>query len=115
MKQVAAVIIGAIAGTGLRLALTTLSGSLVATLVVNVVGALALGFLVARLWPSAPTWLRAGLGTGLLGSFTTFSALAVDLVQLPLGLAALYLVATLALGFAAAFAGLALGRPRKVA
>jgi fluoride exporter len=65
-----------------------------------------------------PGWLRAGLGVGLLGSFTTFSALAVSLVALTSlnewMLALLYLVASIALGLGAAWAGLRLGG-RKVA
>ena len=59
------------------------------TLIVNVVGSLVLGFLVARVWPIAPDWLRAGLGAGVLGSFTTFSAVAVAMIELPLPTAAL--------------------------
>lgn len=52
------------------------------TLVINVVGAFALGALSAVLaeHPDAPRWLRPLIGTGLLGGFTTFSAyaLAID-------------------------------------
>lgn len=85
------------------------------TLIVNAVGAFLLGVLVARVWATAPSWLRAGLGTGLLGSFTTFSAVAVSLVSLgsagnwrtALG----YLGLTIALGFGAALLGLLLGKP----
>ncbi len=86
------------------------------TLIINTVGALALGTLVARVWPVAPGWVRAGLGAGVLGSFTTFSALAVSIVSLshsgqaPLALA--YLGVTLVLGFGAAWLGLRLGRVR---
>jgi len=112
-----AVVLGGILGTGLRLAIDQLivpdSAFPWATLLINVVGSLALGFLVARVWPSAPAWLRAGLGTGLLGSFTTFSALVVALLSLTAAgmtlLAVGYLVATLILGFAAALLGIRLG------
>lgn len=66
-------------------------------------------------WSTAPGWLRAGLGAGL-GSFTTFSALAVSLVSLTAAgfgmLALAYLAATLVLGLAAAALGLRLGSPR---
>ena len=53
------------------------------TVAVNILGSLALGYLVARLWrlPSTPAWLKVGLGAGLLGSFTTFSAVAVNVVD----------------------------------
>ena len=119
-RAILAVVVGGAAGTGLRLLVDTLvpheAGAFpVSTLVVNVVGALALGVLVARVWPAAPDWLRAGLGAGLLGSFTTFSAIAVAMIELPLATAALYLVASLVLGLAAAVLGLRLGRPADAA
>ena len=60
-----------------------------------------------------PQWLKAALGPGLLGSFTTFSAVMVSLVALvsadSWALAAVYLLSTLVLGFAAAALGLWLG------
>jgi CrcB protein len=85
------------------------------TVVVNLVGSLALGFLVARLWrlPSTPPWLKTGLGTGLLGSFTTFSAIAVNVVDSVslgnIGVAIAALGLSLVGGILAAWAGLALG------
>ncbi|MGV8895143.1 MAG: fluoride efflux transporter FluC [Rhodoglobus sp.] len=114
-------IVGGMVGTGLRLGLDAViphtdDSFPVSTLIANVVGAFVLGVLVARLWERAPVWLRAGLGVGLLGSFTTFSALAVSLVTLSTSgqwmTAALYLALTLLLGFGAAAAGLTLGRGR---
>ena len=114
-----AVIIGGLVGTGLRLGIDALlphgdDGFPWSTLVINVIGAFALGSLVARFWATAAEWLRAGLGVGLLGSFTTFSAVAVSLVTLtaegrPL-IAGAYLLLSLLLGFAAAWLGLSLGR-----
>ena len=60
--------------------------------------------------------MRSLSSAGLLGSFTTFSALAVSLVSLTAAgfgmLALAYLVATLVLGLAAAALGLRLGSPR---
>jgi len=116
-----AVVLGGILGTGLRLALDQVvapdSAFPWATLLINLVGSFALGFLVARVWPTAPAWLRAGLGTGLLGSFTTFSAVIVSLLTLTAAgmtlLAVTYLVASLVLGFAAALAGVRLGAPAR--
>ena len=110
--------VGGALGTGLRLAVDTLvphsdTGFPVSTLVINVVGAFTLAVLVARVWPITPQWLKAGLGAGLLGSFTTFSALAVSLVALGATgewmIAIGYLVASLALGLGAAALGLRLG------
>lgn len=113
-----AVLLGGLIGTGLRLALGTVlpNGDTVfpvATLVINFAGSLVLGFLVARVWPTAPDWLRGGLGTGVIGSFTTFSALMVSLLTLthagmPL-LALLYLVVSIVGGLASALLGLRLG------
>ena len=84
------------------------------TLILNVVGAFVLALLIARFWSRASEWLKAGLGAGLLGSFTTFSALMVSLVaQSTTGLwmmAAVYLVLSLGLGLAAAALGLRVGR-----
>jgi CrcB protein len=116
--NVLAVFVGGLIGTGLRLGIDALlphqaPGSFPwSTLIVNVTGSLALGFLVARVWPAAPAWARAGLGAGLLGSFTTFSALIVSLVELSFAfpaVAVLYLGMSLVLGLGAAWLGLRLG------
>lgn len=123
MKPLFAVLVGGAIGTGLRLGLDLAvphgdAGFPVSTLVINAVGAFTLGLLTARLWPTARPWVRAGLGPGLLGSFTTFSAFAVSLVSLAASdewmLGALYFGATLVLGFGAAWAGLRVGaRPAR--
>jgi CrcB protein len=64
-------------------------------------------------WPTASEWLKAGIGPGLLGSFTTFSAVAIILNDLGFTVeGVLYLAATLVLGLGAAFAGLRLGARR---
>jgi CrcB protein len=116
-----AVAAGGVVGTGIRLLLDTLlphgdSDFPLSTLLINVVGSFLLGLLVARVWtrPGTPTWLKAGLGTGALGSFTTFSALIVSLIaEASHGLwmlALAYLLLSLLLGFAAALLGLRLGR-----
>jgi len=119
-----AVVVGGGVGTGLRLGLDTLlphsdQGFPLSTLIINVLGSLLLGLLVSTVWrrASTPSWLKAGLGTGLIGSFTTFSALAVSLVAqsaagewMP---ALLTLVASLLLGLGAAALGLRLGGRRR--
>lgn len=114
-----AALLGGVCGTGLRILIDAVMPHTDAefplgTLILNVVGAFILGLLVARLWSGAPEWLKVGLGTGLLGSFTTFSALMVSLVaQTASGLwmlAAAYLVLSLALGLGAAALGLRVGR-----
>lgn len=114
-----AAFIGGACGTGLRLLVDTVlphsdAEFPLGTLFVNVVGAFVLGLAVARLWSRAPEWLRAGLGAGLLGSFTTFSAVMVSLVaQTTAGMwwmAVAYLLLSLGLGLAAAAIGLRVGR-----
>ena len=88
-------------------------GPSIGTLVVNVLGCLALG-LVAGAASTEPPPDGAAVGTGFLGSFTTFSTFSVETVQLAqagsLGLAGLNLLLQIGLGGLAAFAGLALGR-----
>ena len=115
------VLMGGLAGTGLRLAIDALlphgdDGFPLSTLLINVTGSFALGMLVSRVWPVAPVWLRAGLGAGLLGSFTTFSAVVASVFTLAreqeAGLAVGYLVITLAAGWLAAAAGIRLGAGR---
>lgn len=83
------------------------------TLAINVVGAFVLGLLTASVLPRAARWLRAGIGTGILGGFTTFSAVSVVAAEGlgdPVTLA--YLALTLLLGIPAAWLGLALGGMR---
>ena len=86
------------------------------TLLVNVLGCLAIGALagVAESRGAFTAERQAFLLTGLLGGFTTWSAFGFESVQLlrtgHAGLAAGNVVLQLAVGFAAVFAGLALGR-----
>lgn len=84
-----------------------------ATLFVNVSGALAMGLLVGYLVdrPGAHRFARPFIGVGLLGGWTTFSALAVDVVNLGENghhqVALLYVTATFLLGTLAVGAGTA--------
>nr|KGA07570.1 MAG: hypothetical protein GM42_1320 [actinobacterium acMicro-1] len=116
-----AVALGGVLGTGARwgvdaLLPTASPGTLsVSTIVVNVVGSFVLGLLVATLWwrPGVPLWLKAGVGTGLLGSFTTFSAITVNAIagaleaNLPAVVGSVLL--STVLGLLAAWGGLSLG------
>ena len=84
------------------------ASSLVAVLVVNVVGAFALGwFTASRVAQSVK--LNAFVAAGLLGSFTTFSAYAVEIADLgssdQMVLGAAYAGGSVLLGVAAAVAG----------
>jgi CrcB protein len=87
-----------------------------ATFVVNLTGAFAMGLLVAYLVdrPGVHRLARPFVGVGVLGGWTTFSALAVDVVQLgthqQLPVALLYVSATFLFGTLAVAAGSLLGQ-----
>lgn len=105
--------VGALLRWALELALPTQSWPW-ATLLANVLGCAALAVLVVHDDRHRhPRWLRPGVGTGLLGGFTTFSTYAVQVALLggadPV-LALGYLVATpvLCVGAAALAGSLAL-------
>ena len=82
---------GGAAGSLTRYVITAVTpgawGQPAATFVINIVGAFALGWLLEALLrrpgdPDRQTRSRLLLGTGFLGGFTTYSALAVDSVVL---------------------------------
>ena len=113
LRRAALVALGGMLGTAARLGLGMLiPDAALGVLSANIVGALVLGLITARL-PASD--LRVFLGTGVLGGFTTYSAFAVDSVQLwasaPL-LSVGYVVVSLGVGIAAAGLGLRLGRKR---
>jgi fluoride exporter len=122
--RILVVFLGGALGTALRL---VLDATLVhhddqfpwSTLVINIVGSLVLAILVSRLWPIVPAWVRAALGPGLVGGFTTFSAVMVSMVTLAASsqvfLALVYLVVTLVFGFGAAALGFWIAAPRTAA
>ena len=116
-----AVAAGGLVGTelryGLGLAFPEFPGSFPwTTLCINVAGSFVLAALTTA-WmarPHTPFWLRAGLGPGLLGSFTTFSAVVFSLDQLVRagqhGVWTAYLALSLVLGLAAAGLGWRTGK-----
>lgn len=109
---------GALGGT-LRLAAGTAFGDPTTgfawtTWTVNVLGCLLLGLLVGRLRDgAAATWLRPALGTGVIGGFTTFSAVTHlagrTAAEGAAGTSLTYLVASVVVGVVAAGLGAALG------
>lgn len=120
MRNILAVALGGLIGTGLRLACDLAFPHAdhefpVETLLVNLAGAFVLGTLAGGLWrrPSTPGWVKAGIGSGVLGSFTTLSAVMASLVVLEREgehlTAAIYLVVSVVAGLAAAAGGLATG------
>ena len=94
--------VGAVLRYGVGAALPGVTG----TLAVNVLGSFALGVAASTL---ADGRLRLLLATGVLSSFTTYSAFAVETVTATAALGALNVVTTYALGVMAALAGLAVG------
>ncbi|WP_084541223.1 fluoride efflux transporter FluC [Nocardioides alkalitolerans] len=122
---VALVVLGGTLGTGLRhgldLALPPVDGVPLTIAAINVAGAFLLGLLletVARRGPEddRAQRVRLLLGTGVLGGFTTYSALAVDTALLlddrPLvGLG--YAAGTLVLGLVASVGGVAVAAGRR--
>jgi len=106
------------AGAGLRYVLDRVIGTRgpgglpLGILVVNVTGSFALGLLTGLGTLLAPE-LALVLGAGLLGGYTTFSAVAVDTVLLAerrrWGDAAADLFGTLVLSLGAAIGGIVLG------
>lgn len=116
-----AVAAGALIGTelryGLAVAFPELPGAFPwTTLGINVAGSFVLAALTT-VWMARPQtafWLRAGLGPGLLGSFTTFSAVVFSVDQLARagqhGVWAAYLALSLLLGLTAAGVGWRAGK-----
>lgn len=104
---VAAAAVGALARAEAGRRWNRHDGFAVGTLIVNVTGAFLLG-LLSELAPPALTIV----GVGGLGAYTTFSSFARDTVALVeedrVGLAALYVGASCALGIAAASTGVAI-------
>lgn len=117
----AAVAAGGLVGTELRYALVLLfpepEGALPwTTLGINVAGSFVLGALTT-IWiarPHTAFWLRAAIGPGVLGSFTTFSALVLSVDRLARegfhGVWVAYLCLSVVLGLGAAAAGWRLGK-----
>ncbi|MFS0853130.1 fluoride efflux transporter FluC [Microbacterium sp. 179-I 3D4 NHS] len=105
--------IGTAARLGLGLVVPEPGGVPLAILIANVVGALLIGVLAARL--PASSEVRLLIGTGVLGGFTTYSSFMTGTLELwtdaPL-LAFAFAAGSLALGLTAAALGLRLGRPR---
>lgn len=85
------------------------------TLVVNVLGCLLLGFAIRYLEAvRLPAELRALVGVGVLGAFTTFSTFSYETVGLleegAWGRAAAYSLGSLLLGIVAVYLGVSISR-----
>jgi len=110
--------IGAALRHGVNLAAARLLGTgfPYGTLVINVIGSLAMGLIAEyfALKAGLPQRWRLFLTTGILGGFTTFSAFSLESALLyergEIAAAAIYIVASVVLAIAALFAGLAIVR-----
>lgn len=126
LRPVVLVAAGGALGTTVRYllsaAIPSVGGIPVAIFLINVVGAFLLGWLMealSRQGPDAGRYrdLRLFVGTGMIGGFTTYSALATDtalLLDTSVVVAVLYSLSTVLVGAAATTAGIVCGqRPRK--
>ena len=81
-SSVLLVALGAAVGAPLRFVVDrwarehTRAGTILGTLVVNVVGSFVLGIVAG--WPDLPTWVMPLVGIGFCGALTTFSTLAFE-------------------------------------
>lgn len=113
------VAVGGVFGTGARyeagLILPTLGPWPVPTLIINLTGAFLLGILLEGLSRRGDDvggrrMLRLSVGTGFMGSFTTYSTLAVETMLLlehdALAVAGIYLAVSVIGGVLAGFAGI---------
>jgi fluoride exporter len=125
LRRAAAIYVGGVLGALARVGLTEAAphgpaGWPWATFAVNMVGALLLGYFVARLrdHPEGSV-AHPFLTTGICGTLTTFSTLQLELFEMVdggyLGLAAIYVGATLVAGFLFVRLGIALERRPEVA
>lgn len=114
--------VGGCAGSGLRIAVGAVAGDVGGwpwgTFAVNLTGALLLGYLLTRLQQAAASTVVTIplLTTGLLGSYTTFSALTSETWQLwsagrP-GTAGGYVVASVSGGVVLALLGIRIAERR---
>jgi fluoride exporter len=86
------------------------------TFTINATGCLVIGAIIAALVDrhNTPAWLRIGLTIGVVGGYTTFSTYAQETLDLMEeghhGIAALYAFGSVAVGVAAVYAGMLIGR-----
>ena len=117
--------VGALAGSAARLAVELAVTGMVGDawpygiLAVNLLGSFVMGFVVGRGFQGRPEWVRVGATTGFLGSFTTLSAISLD-VAVPIvqhgvsgfALMAPYAIGSIVVGVVVAWWGLRLGQSR---
>ncbi len=128
LRAFTAVFVGGLAGSAARwiidLGVTSAAGNSwpIGILLVNLSGSFLMGYVVGHGFGRWPAWLRLGVTTGFLGSYTTLSAISLSVVLTVntggldgVGIAALYATASIVLGVTVALWGLRLGGRRSEA
>ena len=124
-RELAAVFAGGMVGALLRVAFSKVFASgdsdwPWAVFLINVSGALLLGYLVTRLQERLPlsTYRRQLMATGFCGAYTTFSTMQLELLNMwdarRYGLAAAYLGSSVICGYVAVHVSTALTRGVRV-
>ena len=110
MKTMIFVALGGAVGASLRYLVGLAVAFPMGTLAANVIGSFAIGLLWAGLAEKEIPYLMPLLMTGVLGGFTTFSAFSLDTLRLMqdgrIGMAGVYVLASVALSLIACFVGL---------
>lgn len=113
--------VGALARYGLGLMVESLGSSVfpVATLLTNLIGSFLLGWLThmfLRTGKPSPQFVTI-VGTGMIGSFTTFSTFSVETIRLleesRIEMALLYVFLSITLGLGSSWLGYRVGARRK--
>lgn len=114
-------VLGALARVGLSRAFASGDASWPwAVLLINISGALLVGYLVTRLQERLPlsTYRRQLMGTGFCGAYTTFATMQLELLNMwnahRYGLAAAYLGSSVICGYAAVHVSTAVTRGVRV-
>ena len=104
-------------GTGVLVGTVWRQSFPLGTMLINIVGSLAMGLLVGYLARTTPAWqndARLFVAVGVLGGFTTFSSFSLDTISMiergETGPAILYVLVSVGAGIAALFAALVLMR-----
>ncbi|QUP86679.1 fluoride efflux transporter CrcB [Exiguobacterium sp. PFWT01] len=114
--------VGALARYGLGMMIDSIGPSAfpVSTLLINLIGSFLLGWLThmfLRTGKLSPQFVTI-VGTGMIGSFTTFSTFSVETIRLldesRIGVALLYVFLSITLGLGSSWLGYRVGVRRKV-
>lgn len=104
-------------GSGVLVGQFWRSGFPLGTMLINIVGSLAMGLFVGYLARTTPAWqadARLFVAVGILGGFTTFSAFSLDAISLfergEIGPALIYVLVSVVISIVALFGGLLLMR-----